>query len=75
RLYLHLFAWPFNSMLRVPAMENEVLSAALLSTPGAGPLKFSRGSNGETLVQLPVAEPNDYATVVMLDLKGAARPK
>ena len=32
-----------------------------------------RDANGDALVQLPIAEPNDYATVVMLDVKGAAR--
>jgi len=42
----------------------------LLSQPGAGPLTWQRDENGEILVQLPVAEPNDYATVVVLDIKG-----
>ncbi|MBN1854200.1 MAG: alpha-L-fucosidase, partial [Pirellulales bacterium] len=73
RLYLHLFKWPFDSVLRVPALENEIAGASLLSEPGAGPLKFSRDVNQDTLVQLPIAEPNDYATVVMLDLKGAPK--
>jgi alpha-L-fucosidase len=71
RLYLHIFKWPFDSILRIPALQNEVVAASLLSEPGAGPLKFSRAQNGDTLVQLPTAEPNDYATVVTLDVKGA----
>jgi alpha-L-fucosidase len=70
RLYLHIFKWPFDSILRIPALQNEVVAASLLSEPGAGPLKFSRAQNGDILVQLPTAEPNDYATVVTLDVKG-----
>ena len=74
RLYLHIFKWPFDSILRVPALENEVVAASLLSEPGSGPLKFSHNESGDTLVQLPIAEPNDYATVVMLDVKGVPKP-
>jgi alpha-L-fucosidase len=73
RLYLHIFKWPFDSVLRVPALESEILGASLLSEPGAGPLEFSRDANGDALVRLPIAEPNDYATVVVLDVKGDAR--
>ena len=73
RLYLHIFQWPFDSVLRVPALENEIVGASLLSQPGAGPLQFSRDKNGDALVQLPIAEPNDYCTVVVLDIKGNPR--
>jgi alpha-L-fucosidase len=73
RLYLHIFKWPFDSVLRVPALENEIVAASLLSQPGAGPLKFSLDANGDALLQLPIAEPNDHATVVALDVKGAAK--
>jgi len=74
RLYLHIFKWPFDSILRVPALENEVVAASLLSEPGAGALKFTHDENGDALVQLPISEPNDYATVVMLDVEGTPKP-
>ena len=73
RLYLHIFRWPFDSILRVPALENEVPAVALLSEPGAGPLSYTKDANGDLLVRLPIAEPNDYATVVTLDLKGTPK--
>jgi alpha-L-fucosidase len=71
RLYLHIYQWPFDSILRVPALDNDVSAAALLSEPGAGPLSYTKDANGDLLVRLPNAEPNDYATVVTLDLKGS----
>lgn len=70
RLYLHIFRWPFDSILRVPRLANKILAVSLLSEPGAGPLGYSDDINGDLLVQLPDAEPNDYATVVTLDVKG-----
>ena len=70
RLYLHLFAWPFDSILRLPTLTNTVLGAALLSEPGAGPLPILRQADGRLEVQLPIAEPDDYATVVMVDVVG-----
>jgi len=73
RLYLHIFRWPFDSILRIPAMDNEILAVSQMSEPGAGPLSYSRDTNGDLLVQLPNAEPNDYATVVMLDVKGSPK--
>lgn len=73
RLYLHIFRWPFDSILRVPALDNEVSAVALLSEPDAGPLSYIEDANGDLLVRLPIAEPNDYATVVTLDVKGAPR--
>jgi alpha-L-fucosidase len=71
RLYLHIFRWPFDSILRVPALDNEILNVALLSEPDAGPLDYTKDTNGDLLIQLPISEPNDYATVVSLDVKGA----
>ena len=73
RLYLHIFRWPFDAILRVPALDNEVLAVALLSQPGVGPLAYSRDAHGDLLVSLPIAEPNDYATVVTLDITGAPK--
>ena len=71
RLYLHIFRWPFDSILRVPALDNEILNVALLSEPDADPLDYTKDTNGDLLIQLPISEPNDYATVVTLDVKGA----
>lgn len=70
RLYLHIFRWPFDSVLRVPKLANEILAVSLLSEPGAGPLDHGQDTSGDLPVHLPGAEPNDYATVVTLDVKG-----
>jgi len=76
-LYPHMFTWPFDSVLRVPAIENEVLAAHMMSLPGQPALSVERDTvTGEIMIQLPTAEPNDYATVIMLDVQGqvAASP-
>lgn len=73
RLYLHIFRWPFDGVLRVPPLENTVLSVALLSSPGTGPLGHDISEDGEIIIRLPVSEPNDHASVVMVDLAGEPR--
>jgi alpha-L-fucosidase len=71
RLYVHMFSWPFDSVLRLPAIENEVLAVRMLSQSGQPELAFEPDPDtGGLLVTLPIAEPNDHATVVMLDIAG-----
>lgn len=70
RLYFHIFQWPWQSRIRIPSLENEVAAVWLLSDPSHPKLPFSRDPEGGTVVKLPTAEVNDYATVVAVDLRG-----
>ncbi len=75
RLYLHVFNWPFDSVLRVPALENKVVGARMMSLPDHPALNVRQDEGtGELLITLPIAEPNDHASVVMLDVEGPAMP-
>lgn len=70
RLYFHIFKWPLDCTLTLPAIKNEIQQVSLLSEPGSGPLSFRRTSDGKIQISLPTAEPNDYATVIQVDVKG-----
>lgn len=73
RLYFHIFKWPWNARLQIPPLENEITSVWLLSDPAHPKLTFNREADGGTVVELPVAETNDYATVVAVNLRGDVR--
>jgi alpha-L-fucosidase len=72
RLYLHVFEWPGDAILRVPALENEVLSARILGQPEEKPrLEVKRDpETSELLITLPPASPDEHAAVVVIDVKG-----
>jgi alpha-L-fucosidase len=70
RLYLHVFDWPADSKLRVP-VHNQVRHARLLAS--GIELKTSRDAN-VIIIELPVRAPDAVASVISLDLAGAAAP-
>ncbi len=70
-LYLHVYQWPLDRKLRVPALRNQVVAAHLLANPSAA-LPVSR-ENGDVVVSLPVKAPDDIASVVALKLDGPPR--
>jgi alpha-L-fucosidase len=65
-LYLHVFEWPRDGKLPVPALHNRVLSARLLADPAAR-LAVTR-SGDDTVVSLPAQPPDDTASVIALEL-------
>jgi alpha-L-fucosidase len=71
KIYLHVFAWPAGGTLAVP-LANEVHRAYLLASP-ADSLEVRHNSQGLT-VRLPAAAPDKVATVVVLEIDGAAQP-
>ena len=67
RVYLHVFNWPADSRLRVPAWGKDVTKAYFLATPRKS-LKFDETAEGVT-VQLPPQAVDPIATVVVLETK------
>jgi alpha-L-fucosidase len=65
RLYLHVFDWPRDGVLRLP-LTQKVSSARLLATPDA-PIKIDQG-DGELRLQLPAPAPDPEVSVVRLEL-------
>jgi alpha-L-fucosidase len=66
-LYLHVFDWPANGELKVPASGHMVKAATLLANRGAQ-VAISTAPDGVTL-RLPSAPPDPIATVVALQLQ------
>jgi alpha-L-fucosidase len=67
RLYLHVFAWPADGKLTLPALESNPTQAKLLANGAAVPVQ---GNEGRITLTLPAAAPDRIASVVVLDLKG-----
>jgi alpha-L-fucosidase len=70
KLYLHVFEWPKDGVLRVAGLRNLVHKARLLADPGRA--LTARRDGGDMLIQLPGAAPDEIASVVELTLDGAA---
>lgn len=70
RLYLHLFDWPLDHTLRVPAIGEPVGQPRVMSLPERPELKMrANGAGDQWEIQLPVSEPSAYATVITLDVR------
>ncbi|MDH7601280.1 MAG: alpha-L-fucosidase [Armatimonadota bacterium] len=67
KLYLHVFDWPSDGLLRVPLM-NEIRSVSLLAQPDK---TLTYSSTGDALeIRLPKEAPDPIASVVVLDIQG-----
>ncbi len=65
RLYLHVFDWPADGRLQVPAWRKTPKKAYLLASPRA-PIRFT--ANGEGIVlQMPMKAPDPIASVIVLE--------
>ena len=65
RVYLHVFDWPADGTLRVPAWGKTVKKAYLLTNRKAA-LKFTQSLEGVT-IQVPAKASDPIATVVVLE--------
>jgi alpha-L-fucosidase len=68
KLYLHVFSWPADSVIRLSALRTEVSAAYLLADPSHN-LAVSH-KDGAVLVSLPAHPVDADDTVVVLDLSG-----
>jgi alpha-L-fucosidase len=67
KLYLHVFEWPADGKLQVPAIKGSVAKAYLLADRGKA-LQVTGAADGLTIA-LPGAAPDADASVIALDLK------
>jgi len=67
-LYLHVFNWPRNGKLTMPALGNTLLRASLLARPET-PLKIETGTES-WIVQVPETAVDPIATVIAVDVAG-----
>jgi alpha-L-fucosidase len=67
-LYLHVFNWPDDGVLRVPGIKTKIKSASLLS--GSETKLASRFEGSDLLIDLPEVMPNPINTVVVVETKG-----
>ncbi|MEK7993476.1 MAG: alpha-L-fucosidase, partial [Planctomycetota bacterium] len=68
KVYLHVFSWPADAVLRLSGLNNQVRSAYLLIDPSRK-LPVSR-EHGVISVALPAKSPDEDDTVVVLDVSG-----
>jgi alpha-L-fucosidase len=71
KLYLHVFSWPGDGVLRVPGLKNGLLAAYALAAP-AGKLTIGR-ANENVAVTLPAKPVSEYDSVIVLQLDGAPK--
>ncbi len=66
-LYLHVFNWPADGKLRVPATAKRYVHARLLASPSTS-IQMTSDGEGYTL-QLPAKAPDPVASVIALEIK------
>jgi hypothetical protein len=67
-LYLHVFDWPEEPVLRVPGIQAKVVKAYLLMDRKQ---KLSHhADNGDLLIDLPARMPDALNTVIALEIRG-----
>jgi alpha-L-fucosidase len=68
RLYFFVYDWPANGQLVIPGLANKPVRAFLLE--GGAPLAFAVANN-TVCINVPAAAPDNVASVVALDIRGA----
>ncbi|MEC7583679.1 MAG: alpha-L-fucosidase [Planctomycetota bacterium] len=72
-LYLHIYDWPEDGVLRVPGLASEVAAAWTLREGPERLLSVERGEDGVWSVDLRGRHPDEHASVVALRLRGPLR--
>jgi alpha-L-fucosidase len=68
KLYLHVFSWPGDGVLRVPGLKNELRAAYALGDPSRKLALHS--ANGSAAITLPARPLDEHDTVIVLQLRG-----
>jgi alpha-L-fucosidase len=68
RLYVHIFDWPSDRTVRLPAIRNVIEGVYLLGRPGM-PLSFLRTGMGIE-IDLPARAPDPRDSVIVLEVEG-----
>ena len=73
RLYLHVFDWPSDGKLNIPALSNDLDGAVLMAAPET---KLNVDVSGEQwVIELPANAPDPIATVIRIDVQGMPESK
>ena len=67
-LYLHVFDWPKDGLLAMPALENRVRRVSMLAMPETTLTAEARGE--EFVVRVPDTALDRIATVIAIDVEG-----
>ena len=68
-LFLHVFDWPEEGILKVDGLNNRIKTAYMLSNPGEI-LPVRHGQEGEIRIQLPNPPKDHINAVVVLEVRG-----
>ena len=68
-LYLHVFEWPQEEILKVNGLNSRIHTAYLLEKPG-DPLSVHQDEEGDIQIQLPDRPENHINTVVVIEISG-----
>lgn len=71
KLYLHVFSWPGDGVLRMPGLKNQLRSAYALADP-SHKLTLQR-MDGNVAITLPAKPLDELDTVIVLQLDGPPR--
>ncbi|MBN2377435.1 MAG: alpha-L-fucosidase [Sedimentisphaerales bacterium] len=69
KVYLHVFHWPDNGILAIPALQNKIKRAYLLADKNGSNLNFTC-DNSIITIELPQIPPNNINTVIVLKVEG-----
>ena len=69
KLFAHVFAWPQNGVLSIPALKNSITRVYLMGDQDKA-LDYSV-KDGKVQISLPTNAPDDDDSVVVLDVAGA----
>jgi alpha-L-fucosidase len=72
KLYLHVFDFPADGQLKLDGLQNEIIQSYSLAAGDHEPLKTSR-QDGTITIDLTGVTPSEYATVVVMDIRGIPR--
>ncbi len=67
RLFIHIFAWPWDGELKVYGIKNKVKNAYFLADPDRKELKFKQEGEHIT-IKVPEKAPDPIDTVVVLEI-------
>jgi alpha-L-fucosidase len=68
-LYLHVFDWPADNVLKLEGLNNRIRDAFML-TDKAGRLKVNRDEHGRWLISLPGSRPDRIDSIVVARIAG-----
>jgi alpha-L-fucosidase len=67
-IYLHVFEWPTDGKLVVPALDGKIKSARLLAS--GEKLTMNVDANGQLVLSVPQAAPDKISSTIKLEVQG-----